>query len=128
MPSIVFYDLCDMSQYSILSLILSILLAVVTLSILRFIWILPAFRSQPPVSRKSTAKIMIVLGSGGHTAEMLRLIESLDFDKYTRRVYVVGGGDTLSEGKTRTFEARKQRRDDSNVILPLPVSDANKVV
>jgi len=113
----------SMSIHSVLKLTLSILLAVVAVSVVRLVWILPAFRLQPPPSRKSSAKILVVLGSGGHTAEMLRMIEHLDFNKYNRRVYVVSSGDTLSEGKVRTFEARKQSSKEQNVQLPASVVD-----
>ena len=108
----------SMSLHSVLKLALSILLAVVAVSVIRLLWVLPAFTTQPPPSRKSSAKIVIVLGSGGHTAEMLRMIEHLDFKKYNRRVYIVSSGDTLSEGKARTFEQRKQGSKEQNVSIP----------
>lgn len=61
-------------------------------------------------------KLVIILGSGGHTAEMLRYIEPLNFDKYTNRLYVVSSGDTLSEGKARAFEQKKQGGGNKSVI------------
>jgi len=80
-------------------------------SLLRLLWILPAFRTQSRSLRKASAKIVIVLGSGGHTAEMLRLIEPLNFEKYVRRVYIVSSGDTLSEAKARALEERKHESE-----------------
>ena len=115
----------DMSIQSVLTLALSILSAVTAVSIIRLLWILPAFRQQPPPSRKSSAKIVIVLGSGGHTAEMLRLIEHLDFNKYQQRIYVVSSGDTLSEGKARAFEARKDTSKKKTVYIPMNVADCS---
>ena len=103
------------------------LAAVFVVSIIRLLWILPTFRQQPPPSRKSSAKIVIVLGSGGHTAEMLRLIQHLDFNKYQRRIYVVSSGDTLSEGKARTFEARKQTSKHNSVCVPVNVVDDSRL-
>src|SRR6266496_5818049 len=96
-----------MAINSVITLFLLITLGLVAISFVRLLWILPSFRVQPQPSRKSSAKLVIVLGSGGHTAEMLRLIEPLNFNKYNRRVYVVSSGDTLSEGKARSFEIRK---------------------
>ena len=98
-----------MSLNSILVLLLSALSFVTILSSLRLAYILPAFRSQRRHARlsRSTANLVIVLGSGGHTAEMLRLLDSLNFKKYTYRRYVVSSGDTLSEGKARHFEQLK---------------------
>ena len=113
----------NMSTQSALTLTLSILLTVSAVSVIRLLWILPAFRQQSPPSRKSSAKIVIVLGSGGHTAEMLRLIEHLDFNKYQRRIYVVSSGDTLSEGKARAFEARKDTSKEKTVYIPMNLVD-----
>jgi beta-1,4-N-acetylglucosaminyltransferase len=42
-------------------------------------------------------KIMVVLGSGGHTAEMVRLTEAMGPNEYE---YVVASDDPLSPGKT----------------------------
>jgi beta-1,4-N-acetylglucosaminyltransferase len=104
-----------MSTQSALTFVLAVFFAILAVSIVRVLWILPTVRTQPRSRRKSSAKVVIVLGSGGHTAEMLRLIDSLDFDKYTRRNYVVSSGDSLSEGKARDFELRKQGVGDKNV-------------
>jgi beta-1,4-N-acetylglucosaminyltransferase len=101
---------------SLIILFFSVSLAVFTTLLLRLLWILPSFRVQPRPSRKSSAKVIIVLGSGGHTAEIIRLIEPLNFHKYTRRVYVVSSGDTLSEGKARAFEIRKHGSEDKKVL------------
>jgi beta-1,4-N-acetylglucosaminyltransferase len=106
-----------MSLQSAMLLSLSIAVAVIVASAARLFWILPSFRAQAPASRKSSAKIVIVLGSGGHTAEMIRLLESLDFDKYAHRVYLVSSGDTLSEGKARALEIRKRGSVDTTVLL-----------
>ena len=45
--------------------------------------------------------------SGGHTAEMLRLLVQLDFARYSPRVYLVSSGDTLSVDKALELEAYK---------------------
>ncbi|OAX83391.1 hypothetical protein ACJ72_02252 [Emergomyces africanus] len=52
--------------------------------------------------------LLIVLGSGGHTAEMLSMLERahLDPDLYTRRTYVVSSGDSFSALKAVEFEKR----------------------
>ncbi|MDD1775841.1 MAG: hypothetical protein LUP94_00640 [Candidatus Methanomethylicus sp.] len=44
-------------------------------------------------------KILIILGSGGHTAQMLKLVEMLG-DKFDY-AYMIGKGDALSEEKIR---------------------------
>ncbi|KER29890.1 oligosaccharide biosynthesis protein Alg14 like protein [Opisthorchis viverrini] len=47
-------------------------------------------------------RTMVILGSGGHTAEMLPLVNTLT-DKYTPRIYVVAATDKLSEEKVRSL-------------------------
>jgi len=46
----------------------------------------------------------LVLGSGGHTGELLRLIARLNRQKYSRRVYVVADTDDHSVDKVRKLE------------------------
>ncbi|KAI8872297.1 Alg14-domain-containing protein [Ramicandelaber brevisporus] len=58
--------------------------------------------------RTKPAKLVVVLGSGGHTSEMLQLLQNLDFvNKYAHRTYVVAENDELSMEKARAFEAAK---------------------
>ncbi|CAG5074070.1 Similar to Kdm8: Bifunctional peptidase and arginyl-hydroxylase JMJD5 (Mus musculus) [Cotesia congregata] len=47
---------------------------------------------------------MIILGSGGHTTEMFKVLNFLDLDKYYPRVYVHGHSDLMSELKLKSFE------------------------
>ncbi|KAJ2799803.1 metalloprotease [Coemansia helicoidea] len=73
---------------------------------LRLYFVLPAFgRSVGAAARRKgkaaargapTKLLCVVLGSGGHTAEMVRLLQGVDFERYARRLYVVGRGDALS--------------------------------
>ena len=48
--------------------------------------------------RDEKIKTLVVLGSGGHTAEMLRLIADFDFDRYTLTL-VTAATDTTSRAK-----------------------------
>jgi beta-1,4-N-acetylglucosaminyltransferase len=44
-------------------------------------------RNEPP--KGSTVRTLVVLGSGGHTAEMLQLTKKLNFDRYDPLFYVL---------------------------------------
>ncbi|OJD11421.1 hypothetical protein AJ78_07804 [Emergomyces pasteurianus Ep9510] len=62
-------------------------------------------------NRESTYRsshLLIVLGSGGHTTEMLSMLDRahLDPNIYTRRTYVVSSGDSFSALKAADFEKR----------------------
>ncbi|CAO1430830.1 unnamed protein product [Diamesa hyperborea] len=55
----------------------------------------------------STARTLIVLGSGGHTTEMLEIVKKLNFQKYTPRLYVVAENDQNSVDKLLAIEKDK---------------------
>ncbi|KAL5276797.1 ALG14 family protein [Megaselia abdita] len=50
------------------------------------------------------AKTVIVLGSGGHTAEMMVVLNNLNKAFYSPRLYVVANTDKLSKEKVKQFE------------------------
>lgn len=63
-------------------------------------------------------KTMIIAGSGGHTTEMLRLMDSLG-KEYSPKEYVLATTDKMSEDKIHTFEeSRKFDCDYSLVRIP----------
>ncbi|KAL8787121.1 MAG: hypothetical protein Q9195_007903 [Heterodermia aff. obscurata] len=75
---------------------------------LRLTYILPGFKlgpnPPPPRRRGSPTYVLIVLGSGGHTAEMFSLLHSFDPRSYQHRSYVVSKGDGFSSLKAIEFE------------------------
>ncbi|OBT44193.1 hypothetical protein VE00_04831 [Pseudogymnoascus sp. WSF 3629] len=88
-----------------LRLTLASLLLLLTTIFLRILTILPS-RRPPAPPRTSPSHILIVLGSGGHTAEMLSMIRSLSPDRYIYRTYLVSSGDAFSTLKAIDFERR----------------------
>lgn len=58
--------------------------------------------------RKGPTRTMIVMGSGGHTAEMLQIVQQLDFAKYAPRQYVIAAADKTSVVKVIDVEVRRQ--------------------
>ena len=54
--------------------------------------------------RNKPLKTMIVLGSGGHTAEMIRIINYLSFENYSPRIYVYADTDSMSIEKVKYLE------------------------
>lgn len=55
-------------------------------------------------------RLLILLGSGGHTAEMLRLLQHLASsshrDLYAPSQYLITAGDRMSEGRVRRFDSQ----------------------
>lgn len=61
---------------------------------------------RPAASRSHPTHLLVVLGSGGHTAEMLGMLRRLPLlpAKFTHRTYVVSSGDGFSTRKAKEFE------------------------
>ncbi|MCJ1286993.1 UDP-N-acetylglucosamine transferase subunit [Xylographa opegraphella] len=88
------------------ALLLLLFISAGLLFIIRLALFLPALSPRPPPRRRGTpTRLLIVLGSGGHTAEMLSLLRDLDPSSYTHRSYVVSSGDDFSAQKAVAFEA-----------------------
>lgn len=80
-------------------------------------------RPKPRRQEDSTqTRLMIVLGSGGHTAEMLALLQNIDPLKYTHRSYVVSSGDAFSARKAEEFEQQISTRS-----IAVPASRKQKL-
>ncbi|CAN4116572.1 unnamed protein product [Withania somnifera] len=79
-------------------------IGVITILVIRISYVL--YRSSKPVHSKSPRSLstLIVLGSGGHTAEMLNLLYVLQIRKFKPRYYVAAATDNMSLQKARVFE------------------------
>ena len=76
----------------------------IILSLPLFWMVLAQKGKKEPEGSTSTVKLvstMIVLGSGGHTTEILRLASILHKDVYRPRTYVIADTDARSEEKLR---------------------------
>ncbi|GAA5914003.1 hypothetical protein JCM8208_005917 [Rhodotorula glutinis] len=60
-------------------------------------------RPRPP-RPADEASLAVFLGSGGHTAEMMRLVAHLDWQRFPTRTWIISSGDTLSEHKALELE------------------------
>lgn len=95
-----------------LSFALALLATLFVAASLRLLAILPNARPQKAQlhARSTTARILVVLGSGGHTHEMLALLRDLDTRKYTQRTYVVSSGDAFSAQRAAAFEKELEEK------------------
>ena len=57
-----------------------------------------------PLSGLKRARTLVVLGSGGHTSEMIRLLKGLDLSRYQPRTYLIASSDKMSLDKAKSFE------------------------
>lgn len=70
-------------------------------------------------SRNMSSKTMIVLGSGGHTTEMMNLVSALDKHRYHPRHYVIADSDQLSVEKVKQFEEPTTSKSDNFYWTPI---------
>lgn len=70
---------------------------------------------------KGSVSVLVVAGSGGHTAEILRLMESLGPD-YAPRSYVIADSDKMSKERICTFEKSKGHTESEFTVFQIPRS------
>jgi len=100
---------------------LAILFIILILTYIAFITRLsscfqPTKKPRAPRRPGTPTRLLVILGSGGHTAEMLSLLRDLDCRKYTHRSYVVSSGDAFSIGKAQEFEEGLRRQAVQRVL------------
>ncbi|KAG2653167.1 UDP-N-acetylglucosamine transferase subunit ALG14 homolog isoform X2 [Panicum virgatum] len=80
---------------------LPVLVSLLTIRLFYVIW-----RSGQPSSRPRAGglRCLIVLGSGGHTAEMMNIVTTLQKDRFTPRFYVAALTDNMSLQKAQVYE------------------------
>ncbi|XP_044003942.1 UDP-N-acetylglucosamine transferase subunit ALG14 homolog [Aphidius gifuensis] len=96
---------------------LTIVSSIVLIILGRLFYFIYYERGQPVNDKSKTIKTMIILGSGGHTTEMLRVVKYLNFNNYTPRVYVHADTDQMSENKISDID-----NNDDVKVLKIPRS------
>ncbi|QIW97412.1 hypothetical protein AMS68_002930 [Peltaster fructicola] len=100
------------------ALLLLFTIAVTTAAAVRVVWIIDPQRKKPIRHGRRNphepTHLLIVLGSGGHTAEMISMLERavtdpeptrrLEWRDYTHRTWVISSGDALSAQRAKSFE------------------------
>lgn len=80
--------------------------------LLRVVYCIYKIRSgrlqKPGRQGSETVKTMVVLGSGGHTMEMMCLTKGLDRARYSPLIYVKAHTDTTSEVRVRSREEEEK--------------------
>ncbi|KAJ4804168.1 UDP-N-acetylglucosamine transferase subunit ALG14 [Rhynchospora pubera] len=92
---------------------LTIIALIVSLLVIRVTYVL--YWTGRPFKRAPTTSLrtMIVLGSGGHTAEMLSIVNVLQKDKYAPRSYVAALTDNMSLQKAQVYEESLQNHENN---------------
>ncbi|PVU84924.1 hypothetical protein BB560_007214 [Smittium megazygosporum] len=91
-------------------MLLAVLLLLSCLAILRIILIIPAFeigKSASPNRKHKKQKALVVLGSGGHTTEMVYILKALGSNYFDKISYIYSIDDSLSSNFIPVPRARK---------------------
>ncbi|CAH8306386.1 unnamed protein product [Eruca vesicaria subsp. sativa] len=81
------------------------MLSLVIVLVVRVVYVVMYQCGKPfPKGASRSFTTLIVLGSGGHTAEMLSLLSVLRMDRFTPRFYIAAATDNMSLHKARSFE------------------------
>ncbi|XP_025768366.1 UDP-N-acetylglucosamine transferase subunit ALG14 isoform X2 [Herpailurus yagouaroundi] len=86
--------------------------AVAVLLLALRLWVV--LHSRVLVPRQSLS-LLVVAGSGGHTTEILRLLEHLS-NAYSPRHYIIADTDEMSAHKINSFERNRADRDPSTMF------------
>ncbi|XAR72440.1 hypothetical protein NMG60_11019074 [Bertholletia excelsa] len=78
--------------------------SIIGIIVMRVLYVI--YRSSKPLRIVSPKPLstLIVLGSGGHTAEMISLLSVLQEDRFSPRFYIAAATDNMSLQKARVFE------------------------
>lgn len=85
--------------------VITSIIVFLTTCIMRVLYVV--YQSGKPLRRRAPdqpLRTLIVLGSGGHTAEMLNVLSVLPKDRFRPRFYIAAATDNMSLVKARTME------------------------
>jgi beta-1,4-N-acetylglucosaminyltransferase len=71
--------------------------------------------------------MVVVLGSGGHTAEMMSLLRDIDPRRYAHRTYLVSSGDSFSAGKAAEIERIIQSKHVQSFSAPTKAGETHSM-
>ncbi|XP_045334320.1 UDP-N-acetylglucosamine transferase subunit ALG14 homolog isoform X2 [Leopardus geoffroyi] len=86
--------------------------AVAVLFLALRLWVVLHSRVLEP---RQSLSLLVVAGSGGHTTEILRLLEHLS-NAYSPRHYIIADTDEMSAHKINSFERNRADRDPSTMF------------
>ncbi|OMP02557.1 Oligosaccharide biosynthesis protein Alg14-like protein [Corchorus capsularis] len=95
---------CCFSNFSS-NLPVTFLITIIAIILVRFLYVI--WRTGKPLSKRPPQQplsTLIVLGSGGHTAEMINLLLVLQKERFSPRYYIAAATDNMSLQKARVFE------------------------
>ncbi|XP_021981739.1 UDP-N-acetylglucosamine transferase subunit ALG14 isoform X3 [Helianthus annuus] len=75
-----------------------------TLLVVRILYVISQSSKPARNASQKSLSTLVVLGSGGHTAEMINLLTVLQKERFAPRFYIAAATDNMSLQKARVFE------------------------
>ncbi|XP_043268481.1 UDP-N-acetylglucosamine transferase subunit ALG14 homolog [Venturia canescens] len=85
------------------TIIYAIVLSVVLL-LGRILYVVQNKNGEKKKGNSKYVKTLVILGSGGHTTEILEIVKNLNFERYRPRIYVYASSDNISSSKINELE------------------------
>lgn len=116
-----FYSLAGQLRVELLLLLVFIIIARLLFVIHK---ITTGHSRESFTKRSKPCKTIICIGSGGHTTEMLQLINTIEFSRYSPRYYFLARSDITSREKIQRLEEIKSHKIDTSEhkIISIPRS------
>ncbi|KAL3270963.1 hypothetical protein HHI36_021466 [Cryptolaemus montrouzieri] len=111
-----------METQLIIEVLILLILVIVTRVLYLIHKITTGYSRKSEIKRTTPCKILICIGSGGHTTEMLQLIKNINFAKYKPRYYTMAKTDKTSHDKVVNFEKAKEGISSNYTIIEVPRS------
>lgn len=109
--------LWTMEEISLQTLFPSFLFLSGLMIVLRYLWLIWKNGVDNGMKRSQPCRTAVVLGSGGHTSEMLKILGGLNLKNYAPRLYIIADGDQMSQNKARAFETASAAAASQEVTL-----------
>ncbi|KAK6151488.1 hypothetical protein DH2020_014123 [Rehmannia glutinosa] len=107
---------CFFSDMGFLNVAISLIIGISTLIMIRIFYVI-YWSSKPRYSKPpGPLTTLIVLGSGGHTAEMLNLLAVMQMDRFKPRYYIAAATDDMSLQKARVLEDSLIKKAEVEVV------------
>lgn len=111
-------------------IVIALIFTPVFLILIRLLYILPALRlptsTSNPKKLLDAANISILLGSGGHTGEMMRIISKMEMPNVSR-TWIYSAGDNSSLSKAKEFENKRVTTNSTTTTTYISIPRARQV-
>ncbi|XP_057764239.1 uncharacterized protein LOC130985326 [Salvia miltiorrhiza] len=107
---------CFFSKVGFLNFAILLIIGVSTFLLFRILYVI--YRSSKQLHNRPPGPLstLIILGSGGHTAEMLNLLAVMQMDRFKPRYYIAAATDNMSLQKAHVMEDTLKNKAEAETV------------